>query len=114
MTSGETSVAIGDIAGTTSTTVWASTDRTHWQPADRGTPASLSSGLTVIGLASLAGRFVAVTAMNDYLYRFLPPVVAWTSTDGRRLESRHHPAGRCADDPENSAPLVAAGPDGWS
>ncbi|MFI5041309.1 MAG: hypothetical protein ACHQNA_05580, partial [Acidimicrobiales bacterium] len=37
VTSGETSVAIGDIEGTTSTTVWASTDRTHWQPMDRGT-----------------------------------------------------------------------------
>ena len=35
VTSGETSVAIGDIEGTTSTTVWASTDRTHWQPLDQ-------------------------------------------------------------------------------
>ena len=43
VTSGETSVAIGDIEGTTSTTVWASTDRTHWQPLDRGTSSNLWS-----------------------------------------------------------------------
>ena len=112
VTSGETSVAIGDIAGTTSTTVWASTDRTHWQPVDRGTPASLSSGLTVIGLATLAGRFVAVTEMNDYLYRYLPPVEAWTSTDGR---SWTHATTLPVDallSLTGSPPLVAAGPDG--
>ena len=84
---GETSVAIGDIEGTTSTTVWASTDRTHWQPLDsgRGEP---RSGLTVIGLATLAGRFVAVTEMNDYLYRYLPPIGVWTSTDGQSWTRR--------------------------
>ena len=112
VTSGETSVAIGDIAGTTSTTVWASTDRTHWQPLDRGTSASLSSGLTVIGLASLAGRFVAVTAMNDYLYRYLPPVVAWTSTDGRSWTHATTLPVDALSSPTGSAPLVAAGPDG--
>ncbi len=112
MTSGETSVAIGDIEGTTSTTVWASTDRTHWQPLDRGTPATLSSGLTVIGLASLAGRFVAVTEMNDYLYRYLPPVVAWTSTDGRSWTHATTLPVDALSSPTGSAPLVAVGPDG--
>lgn len=72
-TLGETSVAIGDIRGTTSTTVWASTDRSHWEPLDGGTLASRWSGLTVVGVATLAGKFVALTEMNDYLYRYLRP-----------------------------------------
>ncbi len=112
VTSGETSVAIGDIEGTTSTTLWASTDRTHWQPLDRGTSANLWSGLTVIGLATLAGRFVAVTEMNDYLYRYLPPVVAWTSTDGQSWTHATTLPADALSSPTGSAPLVAAGPDG--
>jgi hypothetical protein len=112
VTSGETSVAIGDIEGTTSTTVWASTDRTHWQPLSSGTSASLASGLTVIGLATLAGRFVAVTAMNDYLYRYLPPVETWTSTDGRRWTHATTMPVDALSSSTGSAPLVAAGPDG--
>ena len=112
VTSGETSVAIGDIEGTTSTTVWASTDRTHWQPLSSGTSASLASGLTVIGLATLAGRLVAVTEMNDYLYRYLPPVAAWTSTDGRRWTHATTLPVDAFSSSTGSAPLVAAGPDG--
>jgi len=112
VTSGEDSVAIGDIEGTTSTTVWASTDRTHWQPLDRGTSASLWSGLTMIGLADVGGRFVAVTEMNDYLYRYLPPVVAWTSTDGRSWTHATTLPADALSSPNGSAPLVAVGPDG--
>jgi hypothetical protein len=112
VTSGETSVAIGDIAGTTSTTVWASTDRTHWQPLDRETSANLWSGLTVIGLANLAGSFVAVTEMNDYLYRYLPPVAAWTSTDGRSWTHATTLPADALSSPTGSAALVAAGADG--
>ena len=112
VTSGETSLAVGDIEGTTSTTVWASTDRMHWQPLEGGTPASLWSGVTVIGMATLAGTFVAVTAMNDYLYRYLPPVVAWTSTDGVRWTHATTLPVDALSSPTGSAPLVAAGPDG--
>jgi hypothetical protein len=112
VTWGETSVAIGDIVGTTSTTVWASTDRTHWRPLASGTSASLSSGLTAIGLATLAGRFVAVTEMNDYLYRYLPPVEAWTSADGRSWTLATTLPVDALSSPTSSAPLVAAGPDG--
>jgi hypothetical protein len=112
VTSGETSVAIGDIEGTTSTTLWASTDQTHWQPLDRETSANLWSGLTVIGLANLAGRFVAVTEMNDYLYRYLPPVVAWTSTDGRSWTHATTLPVDALPSPTGSAPLVAVGADG--
>ena len=112
VTSGETSVAIGDIQGTTSTTVWASTDRTHWQPLDGGTLASRWSGLTVVGLATLAGRFVALTEMNDYLYRYLPPVGVWTSTDGRSWTQATTLPVDALLSPTGSPPLVAAGPDG--
>ena len=112
VTWGATSVAIGDIRGTTSTTVWASTDRTHWQPLDGGTLASRWSGLTVVGLATLAGRFVAVTEMNDYLYRYLPPIGVWTSTDGRSWATAITLPADALDSPTGSPPLVAAGPDG--
>lgn len=112
VTSGERSVAIGDIQGTTSTTVWASTDGTHWQPTDSGTSATLASGLTVIGLATLAGRFVAVTEMNDYLYRYLPPVMAWTSTDGLSWAHATTLPVDALSGPMGSLPLVAARPDG--
>lgn len=112
LTSGETSVAIGDIEGTTSTTVWASTDGTHWQPLDSGTSATLWSGLTVIGLATLAGRFVAVTEMNDYLYRYLPPVTAWTSTDGLSWTHATTLPVDALSSPIGSPPLVAARPNG--
>ena len=112
VTSGATSVAIGDIAGTTSTTLWVSTDQMHWQPLDRETSANLPSGLTVIGLANLGGRFVAVTAMNDYLYRSLPPVMAWTSTDGRSWTHETTLPVDALSSPTGFAPLVGTGEDG--
>jgi hypothetical protein len=112
VTAGGTSVAIGDIAGTTSTTVWSSTDRTNWQPLDSGTSTTFWPNLTIIGLTTRPGRFVAVSEMNDYLLRALPPVVAWASTDGRSWA----PADTLPVDPRSipagSATLVAAGPDG--
>ncbi|MFI5200606.1 MAG: hypothetical protein ACHQXL_09575, partial [Candidatus Limnocylindrales bacterium] len=112
LTSGQTSLAVGDLQGTTSSTIWASTDQTHWQPTDSGALTTLPSGLTVIGLASLTGRFVAVTELNDYLYRYLPPVMSWTLTDGRNWT---HAATLPADvitGPAGSPLLVATGPAG--
>jgi hypothetical protein len=112
VTWGAASVAVGDIQGTTSTTVWASTDRTHWQPVDSGASATLWSGLTVIGLATLSGKFVAVTEMNDYLYRFLPPVMSWTSTDGRSWTHANTLPVDALSSSTGSPPLVTAGPQG--
>jgi hypothetical protein len=112
LTSGQTSLAVGDLQETTSSTVWASTDQTHWQPTDSGALTTLPSGLTVIGLATLTGRFVAVTELNDYLYRYLPPVMSWTLTDGRNWT---HAATLPADvitGPAGSPLLVATGPAG--
>jgi hypothetical protein len=50
--------------------------------------------------------------MNDYLYRYLPPVVAWTSTDGRSWSHATTLPVDALTSPTGSAPLVAAGPDG--
>ena len=107
-----TSVAIGDIAGTTSTTVWSSTDGTHWQPLDSGTSTTFWPNLSIIGLATLPGRFVAVSEMNDYLLRYLPPVVAWASTDGRSWTPANTLPVDALSSPAGSATLVAAGPNG--
>ena len=80
---GGESVALADIAGSASTAVWSSTDATHWQPVESGTSTTFWPNLNIISLSTLRGRFVAVSEMNDYLTRYLPPVVAWTSSDGR-------------------------------
>ncbi len=112
VTAGGRSVAIGDIAGTTSTTVWSSTDATHWQPLESATSTSFWPNLSIIGLATLHGRFVAVSEMNDYLMRHLPPVVAWTSTDGQSWTPENTLPVDPLSSPGDSAALVAAGPKG--
>jgi len=112
VTAGGRSVAIGDIAGATSTTVWSSIDATHWQPLQSATSTSFWPNLTIIGLATLGGRFVAVSEMNDYLMRYLPPVVAWTSSDGERWAPASTLPVDPLSSPSGSAALVAAGPKG--
>ncbi len=112
VTAGGTSIAIGDIPGTTSTTVWSSTDATHWDPIEANTPTTFWPNLSIIGLAAVTGRFVAVSEMNDYLMRDLPPVVAWASTDGRSWTPTEALPVDPLSIPANSATLVAAGPNG--
>ena len=110
VTVGGESVALADIAGSASTAVWSSTDATHWQPVESGTSTTFWPNLNIISLSTLRGRFVAVSEMNDYLTRYLPPVVAWTSSDGRSWA----PASTIPVDPVSrpvdAAALVAAGP----
>jgi hypothetical protein len=112
VTAGGTSVAIGDITGTTATAVWSSTDGTNWQPLESGTSTTFWPNLSIISLATVSGRFVAVSEMNDYVMRYLPPVVAWASADGRSWT----PAFTLPVDPLSSpsgwAAVVAAGPHG--
>ncbi len=112
VTAGGTSVAIGDIAGTTSTAVWSSSDGTHWQPLDSDTATTFWPNISIIGLATLQGRFVAVSEMNDYLLHNLPPVVAWTSTDGRSWAPVNTLPVDPVESPAGSRTLVAAGPKG--
>ena len=111
-TTGGRSVAIGDIAGSTSTTVWASADATHWQPLQSTTSTSFWPNLTLIHLTTIRGRFVAVSEMNDYLMRHLPPVVAWTSTDGESWSPEDALPADPLSSSSGSAALVAAGPKG--
>jgi hypothetical protein len=112
VTAGGRSVAIGDIAGATSTTVWSSTDATHWQPIPGATSTSFWPNLTIIRLAVIRGTFVAVSEMNDYLMRYLPPVVAWTSTDGQSWAPADTLPVDPLSSPSGSPALVAAGPKG--
>jgi hypothetical protein len=112
VTEGERSVAIGDIAGATSTTVWSSTDATHWEPLESATSMSFWPNLSIIALAALQDRFVAISEMNDYLMRNLPPVIAWTSTDGRSWAPAKTLPVDPFSSPSGSPALVAAGPEG--
>jgi hypothetical protein len=50
--------------------------------------------------------------MNDYLYRYLPPAGAWTSTDGRTWTHATTLPVDALSSPTGSAALVAAGADG--
>jgi len=112
VTAGGKSVAIGDITGATSTTVWASTDGTNWQPLDSGTSTTFWPNLSIIGLATVPGRFVAVSEMNDYVMRYLPPVVAWASTDGQSWTPAYTLPVDPLSSPSGWAAVVAAGPNG--
>jgi len=112
VTAGGKSVAIGDITGTTSTTVWSSTDGTHWQPLDSGTSTTFWPNLSIIGLATVPGKFVALSEMNDYVLRYLPPVMAWASTDGRSWTPAYTLPVDPISSPSGWAAVVAAGPNG--
>jgi len=112
VTSGATSVAIGDIPGSTSTTVWSSTDGTHWQPIEDNTPTTFWPNISIIALATLPGKFVAVSEMNDYLLQNLPPVIAWSSTDGQRWTPAETLPLDPISSPARSQSRVASGPHG--
>ena len=112
VTAGGRSVAFGDIPGTTETTVWSSTDGTQWQPLDSGTSTTFWPNLSIIGLATVPGKFVAFSEMNDYLLRDLPPVMAWTSTDGRGWQLAYTLPVDPRSNPSGWAAVVAAGPNG--
>ncbi len=112
VTAGGTSVAIGDIPGSTSTMVWSSTDGTHWQPVDSNTPTTFWPNLSLIALATVKGRFVAISEMNDYLLRDLPPVIAWASDDGRTWAPSPTLPVDPLSSPAGSTAIVASGPNG--
>ncbi|MGH2464022.1 MAG: hypothetical protein ACRDGI_01030 [Candidatus Limnocylindrales bacterium] len=107
-----TSVAIGDIAGSTSTGVWSSPDGSHWQPLQSGTSSTFWPNLSILSLATVRERFVAVSAMNDYLLRDLPPIIAWASSDGRSWTPASTLPVDPLSSPTGSTTLVAAGPNG--
>jgi hypothetical protein len=112
VTLGATSVAIGDIPGSTSTTVWSSADGSHWQPIEDNTPTTFWPNISIVALATLPGRFVAVSEMNDYLLQNLPPVIAWSSTDGQSWTPAETLPLDPSSSPARSQSLVASGPHG--
>jgi hypothetical protein len=107
-----TAVAIGDIQGTTSTTVWSSVDGVQWQPVDSGSSTGFWPGITIVGLATVGTRFVAVTEMVDYTTKYVPPVMSWTSADGRVWTPVATLPVESFTSPTGSPPLVAAGATG--
>ena len=102
------------------TPVWTSVDGARWDLLPDGTSTTFWPGQLVIGMAPLADGLVALTmgagpnsCGDDILCQsFDPPLVEWTSTDGRTW--RPHGAGDLTfpPGPETPAPLLAAGPRG--
>jgi len=107
-----TGVSIGDVEGALSTTVWSTTDGIQWEPVPPGTATSFWPGITIIGLAALPKRFVAITEMVDYTTRYVPPIMSWTSVDGQAWGPAATLPVESFTSPTGSPPLVATGPTG--
>ena len=111
-------IATGWVAGPpTSTPVWTSTDGTHWDPLIFGTSTTFWPGLAVIGLVELQTGLVAVTETLSYCsdpcsLRYIPPVVSWTSDDGRAWTPSPLLPPEWLSNPSADAPLIAVGPAG--
>jgi hypothetical protein len=111
--SARSGIAIGDVAGTVSTTVWSSSDDgLQWDPIPTAKDTSFWSGVTILGVTTLRGRFVAVTEMDDYTTRYVPPITSWTSADGIAWRPDATLPVTSFASPTGSPPLVAAGPNG--
>ena len=109
-------VAVGLIARTPSTPVWSSTDGTRWDALPFATGSSFWPGMGILGIASLPTGVVALGETVQYCGRPCPlayelPVVAWTSSDGRRWLPHVLPPEWLAS-PSGRAPLFAEGPSG--
>ena len=111
--SARSGIAIGDVEGTVSTTVWSSSDDgLQWDPIPTAKDTSFWSGVTILGVTTLRGRFVAVTEMDDYTTRYVPPITSWTSADGIAWRADATLPVTSFASPTGSPPLVAAGPNG--
>ncbi|HYM83741.1 MAG TPA: hypothetical protein VEY67_06295, partial [Candidatus Dormibacteraeota bacterium] len=110
-------VAIGWVDSPTGpmTPVWTSRDLVHWEPLPFGTATTFWPDALVLGLVEHDGDFVAITeqagASCPVCAPLVPPVVAWTSTDGRAWTPHTLPPGGVPG-PAGTAPLVAVGPAG--
>ena len=110
-------IAVGWAAS--STPVWTSHDGAHWEPLPFDTATSFWPGLLVVGVAEVSTGLVALTAIVGpntcggaiECQEVSPPVLAWTSPDGRTWTSQGIldlglPAAGLG------TPLLAAGPAG--
>lgn len=87
--------ALGTAGGTTP--LWTSADGSRWQPLQPDTPATFWPGLQVLGVAPLGRGLVALTVSSadcgdfNSCQVYAPPVIAWTSEDGRIWRPRPFP-----------------------
>ncbi len=109
-------IARGWIAAPPSTPVWTSADGRQWDPLPFDTSTTFWPGLVVIGLADLGTGLVAITESLQSRVEagplaFDPPIIAWTSEDGRTWTPHVLPPEWLAS-PPGQAPLLAVGPAG--
>jgi hypothetical protein len=109
-------IAVGWVAGPPSTPVWTSADGTHWDVLPFNTSSTFWPGHVVLGVARVGTGLVALTETVEYCPEPCPPtfelpVVAWTSTNGRKWTPRLLPPEWLAE-PSGGRPLFAGGPGG--
>lgn len=97
------------------TALWTSRDGARWEHLPSGTGTTLWPGAVVLGLVEVPSGLVAVTeqAGDDcpVCAPVVPPIVSWTSADGRTWTPHALPADWLAA-PTGSALRVAGGPAG--
>ncbi len=110
-------IALGFDPRLPATPVWTSVDGRRWEPLVFGTGTSFWPGQGILAIAGMPGGLVALTETLAYCgtpcpVRYVAPVFAWSSRDGRtwRIE-RALPPDWVAH-PLGSAPLAAPGPGG--
>jgi hypothetical protein len=111
------SIAVGSVAAPPATPIWTSADGTHWDPLISGTSTTFWPGLNVLGLAELRTGLVALTETLPWCGgacapRYVLPVLAWTSADGRKWTPNLLLPVEWLLSPTGAAPLFAVGPAG--
>jgi hypothetical protein len=111
------SIAVGAVAAPPSTPVWTSADGRHWDPLISGTSTTFWPGLSVLGIAALRTGLVALTETLPWCSgpcssRYVLPVLAWTSTDGRTWTPHLLLPVEWLLSRTGAAPLFAVGPAG--
>lgn len=110
-------IAVGWVPRLPATPVWTSTDGKRWEPLLFGTATTFWPGLAVLGVADTPRGLVAVTESMEFCGEpctspFVPPVISWTSADGRRWAPHLILPPEWLANPPGSPPLVAVGPAG--
>jgi hypothetical protein len=112
-------IALGwDEAATPPTPVWTSTDGVRWEPVPFDTSTTFWPGTVVLGVGAVPSGLVVLTeAANDCsgspcTLRYVPPVISWTSSDGRAWTPHVVVPEGWLSGPTNSPAVVAVGPAG--
>ncbi len=109
-------VAVGSFAGLPASPLWTSADGRDWRPLEVSQSTAIWPGLAVLGLEQLASGLVALTEAatpcgGPCAPGSAPPVMPWTSSDGRRWVPGGLPAG-WLEAAAGSAPIAVVGPAG--